>query len=84
MGTAKNFIIFFLLLLFKSPFPSSHTPEAEEAPTQSADLSSGLGCMLQADRAVGQAPSYGDDMERRPKLANEGERKGLGKSLEIK
>ena len=40
--------------------------------------------MLQADRGGGQLPSYGDDMERRPKLANVGGRKGLGKSQETK
>lgn len=32
----------------------------------------------------GQAPSYGDDTGRRPKLANVGERKGKGKSQETK
>lgn len=31
-----------------------------------------------------QAPSYGDDTGRRPKLANVGERKGKGKSQETK
>lgn len=47
---------FLLLLFFKSPFLSSHTPKAEEAPTQFASLSCGLRCMLQVDRGSTHLP----------------------------
>lgn len=53
MATPQDFLVLFLLLFLKSPFPSSHAPKAEEAPTQSAGLSSGPGCMFWADRGGG-------------------------------
>ena len=51
-----------------------------QAPTQSVGLSSGLGCMLQADK--GANAFLGDGKGRSPKLANVGERKGKEKRQE--